>query len=161
MHEAVVEVDYLIIGAGAAGMAFADSLVTESGATIAIVDRHHRPGGHWNHAYPFVRLSWSLIGHVEATYQDEAEKNRICTPIPPPDAPSDWLRMMAVELSNQLVWSKIPAIRQWQAKSRLDPFTGRIQALKGTQGEAVAHLQRYGKYVGPAARRLPQLLAGA
>ncbi|HWP10635.1 MAG TPA: NAD(P)-binding protein [Ramlibacter sp.] len=106
-------------------------------------------------------FSWSLIGHVEAACQDEAEKNRICTPIPPPDEPRDWLRMMAVELSNQLVWSKIPAIREWQSKSRLDPFTRRIQALKGTQGEAVAHLQRYGKYVGPAARKLAQLLAGA
>jgi cation diffusion facilitator CzcD-associated flavoprotein CzcO len=56
MHEPVIEVDYLIRGAGAAGMAFADSLVHESEATIAIVDRNHRPGGHWNHAYPFVRL---------------------------------------------------------------------------------------------------------
>jgi cation diffusion facilitator CzcD-associated flavoprotein CzcO len=52
----VLNADYLIIGAGAAGMAFADSLVSETDATIAIVDRHHRPGGHWNNAYSFVRL---------------------------------------------------------------------------------------------------------
>ncbi len=51
-----VEVDYLIIGAGAVGMAFADVLLSESEATIAMVDRRHRPGGHWNDAYPFVRL---------------------------------------------------------------------------------------------------------
>ena len=51
-------------------------------------------------------FSWSLIGHVEATSANEAEKNRICTPIPPPDQPKDWVRMMAIELSNQLVWSK-------------------------------------------------------
>jgi hypothetical protein len=106
-------------------------------------------------------FSWSLIGHVEATFQDEAEKNRICTPIPPPDEPKDWLRMMAIELSNQLTWSKIPEIREWQTKSRLDPFTARIRSLKGTDVEPAAHLQRYGKYVGPAARKLPQLLAGA
>lgn len=48
--------DYLIIGAGAMGMAFADVLMTESTASITIVDRHHQPGGHWNMAYPFVRL---------------------------------------------------------------------------------------------------------
>lgn len=48
--------DYLIIGAGAMGMAFADVLMTESNASITIVDRHHQPGGHWNLAYPFVRL---------------------------------------------------------------------------------------------------------
>lgn len=49
-------VDYLVIGAGAMGMAFTDVLMTESEATVAIVDRHHQPGGHWNVAYPFVRL---------------------------------------------------------------------------------------------------------
>jgi hypothetical protein len=51
-----IETDYLIVGAGAAGMAFADTLLTESDAAIVMVDRHHRPGGHWNDAYPFVRL---------------------------------------------------------------------------------------------------------
>lgn len=51
-----IQVDYLIIGSGAMGMAFADVLMNESEATIAIVDRHDRPGGHWNDAYPFVRL---------------------------------------------------------------------------------------------------------
>ena len=106
-------------------------------------------------------FSWSLIGHVEAAYQDEAEKNRICTPIPPPDEPKDWLRMMEIQLSNQLAWSKIPGISEWQSKSRLDPYTGRIRSLKGTETEPVAHLQRYGKYVGPAARKLQQLLGAA
>lgn len=48
--------DYLIIGSGAVGMAFADQLLTETDATITFVDRHHMPGGHWNDAYSFVRL---------------------------------------------------------------------------------------------------------
>ena len=51
-----IETDYLIIGAGAAGMAFADSLLENSAATITMVDRRHAPGGHWQDAYPFVRL---------------------------------------------------------------------------------------------------------
>ncbi len=51
-----IETDYLVVGAGAAGMAFADSLLAESDADIVLVDRRHRPGGHWNDAYPFVRL---------------------------------------------------------------------------------------------------------
>jgi hypothetical protein len=52
----VIDTDYLVIGAGAAGMAFADSLIAESDADVVIVDRRDRPGGHWNDAYPFVRL---------------------------------------------------------------------------------------------------------
>ena len=48
--------DYLIIGSGTAGMSFADQLLTDTNATIGIIDRHHMPGGHWNDAYSFVRL---------------------------------------------------------------------------------------------------------
>ncbi len=51
-----IDVDYLVIGAGAAGMAFTDALIAESDATVLMVDRRHSPGGHWNDAYPFVRL---------------------------------------------------------------------------------------------------------
>jgi len=51
-----LEADYLIVGAGAVAMAFADTLLTDSDASLIMVDRRHRPGGHWNDAYPFVRL---------------------------------------------------------------------------------------------------------
>ena len=52
----VLETDYLVVGAGATGLTFADVLVAESGAEVLLVDRRTRPGGHWNDAYPFVRL---------------------------------------------------------------------------------------------------------
>ena len=48
--------DYLIVGTGAVGMAFADVLLSETDATITMVDRYPAPGGHWNVAYPFVTL---------------------------------------------------------------------------------------------------------
>jgi hypothetical protein len=51
-----VETDYLVVGAGAAGMAFTDALLAHSDATVTIVDRRHAPGGHWLDAYPYVRL---------------------------------------------------------------------------------------------------------
>ena len=52
----LIETDYLVVGAGAAGMAFADALITHTDATVTIVDRRHAPGGHWIDAYPFVHL---------------------------------------------------------------------------------------------------------
>ena len=51
-----IETDYLVVGAGATGMAFVDTLIAESDADVVMVDRRHRPGGHWLDAYPFVRL---------------------------------------------------------------------------------------------------------
>lgn len=51
-----LQADYLVIGCGAAGMAFTDALIADSDSTVVMVDRRHAPGGHWNDAYPFVRL---------------------------------------------------------------------------------------------------------
>lgn len=56
-------VDYLVVGAGAMGLAFADAIVAETDRTVAIVDRHDQPGGHWTLAYPFVRLHQPSIGY--------------------------------------------------------------------------------------------------
>jgi hypothetical protein len=52
----VITADYLVIGAGAMGMAFTDVILAETDATVVLVDRHAKPGGHWNDAYPYVRL---------------------------------------------------------------------------------------------------------
>lgn len=51
-----LQADYLVVGCGAAGLAFTDSLIADSDADVIVVDRRHAPGGHWNDAYPFVRL---------------------------------------------------------------------------------------------------------
>jgi hypothetical protein len=51
-----IETDYLVVGAGATGMAFTDTLIGEADAEVVMVDRRHSPGGHWNDDYPFVRL---------------------------------------------------------------------------------------------------------
>ena len=39
------KVDYLLVGSGAMGMAFADTLLAESDASVLIVDRYQQPGG--------------------------------------------------------------------------------------------------------------------
>jgi hypothetical protein len=51
-----LEADYLVVGAGAAGMAFVDALVDHADVRVVLVDRRHGVGGHWLAAYPFVRL---------------------------------------------------------------------------------------------------------
>ena len=53
---AQIETDYLVVGAGACGMSFVDTLLDETDADIVMIDRRHMAGGHWNDAYPFVRL---------------------------------------------------------------------------------------------------------
>ncbi|OBG22350.1 hypothetical protein A5764_13060 [Mycobacterium sp. 852002-51057_SCH5723018] len=48
MH--TIEADYLVVGAGAMGMAFTDTLVSETDARVVLVDRSHQPGGRWTTA---------------------------------------------------------------------------------------------------------------
>lgn len=52
----IVEADYLVVGAGAMGMAFTDALTDHADVRVALVDRRHGVSGHWLEAYPFVRL---------------------------------------------------------------------------------------------------------
>jgi hypothetical protein len=104
-------------------------------------------------------FSAAFIGFVESTFADDAEKNRICTPISPPSVPRDWLRMMQIELANRQCWSAYPEIDAWLASSRLDPFTKVARTRLGVDVEATGHLQRYLQHVAPAAAKLDQLLA--
>lgn len=69
MENSHLSTDYLIIGSGAVGMAFADAILSETDADIIIIDKLHKPGGHWNFAYPFVKLhqpsEYYGVGSVE------------------------------------------------------------------------------------------------
>ena len=55
--DCALECDYLVIGSGAMGLAFADELHTQRpSAEIVLVDQRAKPGGHWNDAYRYVSL---------------------------------------------------------------------------------------------------------
>ncbi len=90
-----VDADYLVVGAGAMGMAFTDALVDHADVRVAIVDRRHSVSGHWLEAYPFVRLhqasafygvASTLMGGgqlqrrgPEEGLQERAPQSEICT----------------------------------------------------------------------------------
>lgn len=89
-----VDADFLVVGAGAMGMAFTDALTDHADVRVALVDRRHSVGGHWIGAYPFVRLHQSsafygvastLLGGgalqqrgPEAGLQERATQAEIC-----------------------------------------------------------------------------------
>ena len=56
-----LETDYLVVGAGAVGMAFTDALIDHADVHVTLVDRRHAPGGHWQDAYPFVQLHQASV----------------------------------------------------------------------------------------------------
>lgn len=56
-----LDTDYLVVGAGAMGMAFTDALIDHADVHVTLVDRREAPGGHWLDAYPFVRLHQASV----------------------------------------------------------------------------------------------------
>jgi hypothetical protein len=56
-----LETDYLVVGAGAMGLAFTDALIDHADVHVTLVDRRHAPGGHWQDAYPFVQLHQASV----------------------------------------------------------------------------------------------------
>jgi NAD(P)-binding Rossmann-like domain len=59
----VLQTDYLVVGGGASGLAFADTLLAEAESVeVTVIDRRPATGGHWLDAYPFVRL------HIPSAY---------------------------------------------------------------------------------------------
>lgn len=101
-----LETDYLVIGSGAAGMAFTDALIHESDVRVVMVDRRATPGGHWNDAYPFVRLhqpsvyygvnSVPLGDTVEKVGPEAGQYERVSGPV---------LRAYYERVMTQLLWS--------------------------------------------------------
>ena len=56
-----IDTDYLVVGAGAMGMAFTDALIDHADVHVTLVDRRHAAGGHWRGACPFVRLHQASV----------------------------------------------------------------------------------------------------
>src|ERR1043165_9776528 len=56
-----LETDYLVVGAGAMGMAFTDALIDHADVHVTLVDRRHTASGHWQDAYPFVQLHQASV----------------------------------------------------------------------------------------------------
>jgi hypothetical protein len=103
-------------------------------------------------------FSAAMIGFVEAAFDDEETKNHICQPIAPPTVPRDWLRMFRTELRNRTTWTQFPELGDWQARSRLDPFTATLRARLGVDPVAREHITRYLTSMGPAIEQLDRFL---
>ena len=104
-------------------------------------------------------FSGAFIAHIEATVEDEAEKNALCTVIPMSDKPEHWISMLAVNMANQHRWGKNKELRGWIAQSRLAAFSSMARAVLPTDTEKFALLQRYAQSAAPAAAKLQMLQA--
>ncbi|MEL7128379.1 MAG: NAD(P)-binding protein [Pseudomonadota bacterium] len=104
-------------------------------------------------------FSAAFIAHIEATYTDEAEMNRLCTVVPLPNHDTDWLRAQQVFMMNQFNWSQIPDLRKWLLENRLDGYSRMVRNAGKDDPEKQAVLQRMRDNAMPAMAKLNQFLA--
>jgi hypothetical protein len=87
----------------------------------------------------YICLSAALAAHVEAAYDDEAQKNAICMGMIAANQADDWLRVMLADLDARARWDAHPELLAWVASHRL---SGRLDepgepALPPAEAEAL------------------------
>ena len=104
-------------------------------------------------------FSAALIAYVESHETVLAEKNALCTPVPSPERPTDWLRMWAVTLANAARWRANPGLHAWLSQCRLNNMTSIMRGVKPDDSAKLALLQEIGAKAGVAAAKLPALIS--
>lgn len=106
-------------------------------------------------------FSAAVIAYVESHVVDAAEKNSICTVVPSPEAPIDWLRMWAVNLRNMGRWRQHAGLSAWLLQCRLNAIAVYLRGVKPDDTARLGLLQKLGETSAAAAAKLPALLATA
>ena len=103
-------------------------------------------------------FSAAFIAHVEAAYEGDKTKNKLCQIVPLPDHHTDWLRTMAMQMVNQISWSQDKELRNWLRNSRLDGFSRMVKNVDRNDPQKMAILQRMRSNAMPAMVNLQKLI---
>jgi hypothetical protein len=95
----------------------------------------------------FPCLAAALIGYVEATREDDAEKNRLCPPSPLSNTPTDWALMQVLGGRASLAFTSEPDIKEWVDGVALNP--ARIPPGQAGDPDLAAADERFRTAVGP------------
>jgi len=104
-------------------------------------------------------FSAALIGHIESSVRDEAEKAALVVPTPMTDTLEDWLTSQMATLRNQISVSRVPSIATWLATCRLNAFAGQVASLRPDDHPRWQLVDRLRKNFGPALKNLHRLAA--
>jgi hypothetical protein len=101
-------------------------------------------------------FSASMVAYVEANYSREADKNRLCSIVPPPNYDVDFIPMTLAMMLNQFSWSQDKKLRQWIRNNRLDGFSKLISNVDKDDYEKIQILSRIQSNAVPAITKLQQ-----
>ena len=102
----------------------------------------------------------AFIAHIEARFQDDAEKNTLTVPAPHPSDESDFLRAYLTNFHSELAWSRDPELVQWRQDARLSGLTTRVGTPLPPAGEHREEaLEQFRGLVGALIAKTEALLA--
>jgi hypothetical protein len=102
----------------------------------------------------FACFGAALAGYVEATLEDDAEKNRLCPPSPLSDSPADWPRMQVLGARASASFMSRPEIKAWANTVALNP--ARIPSELVGSAAVTAAQERLSRHVGPGMAKLAE-----
>jgi len=162
-----IEPEAIVMESGARIPASPETLYIDCTATAVDFEAKPRPvfdGGRitlQSLFSPLVTLSASIIGYVEAHYDDEMRKNSLCEANVLADTPTEWMSSFAGNLARQHIWAQEPALNEWIAGNRLSPFGKKFDKSTFEDPAKVAVFQRIQESAAPAAANLKKLIAAA
>lgn len=101
----------------------------------------------------FACFGAALAGYVEATLEDDVEKNRLCPPAPFSNTPTDWARQQV--LGARASFTSHPHIKDWADTVSLNP--GRIPPELAGSAAVTAAADRLDQYAGPGMAKMAKL----
>jgi hypothetical protein len=103
----------------------------------------------------FPCLAAALIGYVEATREDDAEKNRVCRPSPLSNTPTDWALMQVLGGRASLAFGAEPDIKEWIDRVALNP--ARNPPGQAADADLAAAQDRFSAALGPGMAAMAEL----
>lgn len=106
---------------------------------------------------PLVTYSAAIIAFVEANITEQADKNKLCTPVILADTPQEWIRSTTQNMMNQNSWNQVPEMRDWLNNCRLNPSYAGIK--EGAMAEPANQMlmQKLKEIIQPALMNASQL----
>jgi len=103
-------------------------------------------------------FSAAFIGHIEARFDDDKDKNRLCGVVPLPNHDTDYIRFTSAFMLNQYNWGQDDELREWLRNNRLDGFSKMVSEIAEDDHEKRDVMRRLRKASMPAAMKLQQFM---
>lgn len=101
----------------------------------------------------------ALIAFLEARVPDETARAACTHTVNFHDTPAQYIAEMVPAMMNQAAWSKVPPVREWMERTRLQAINHLMAGFDPQDSEKTALLGQFGAASKAAVQNIPRILA--